>query len=243
MKSFDGADQKQRPLPIGRILGGLVAVVLLISVGRQVGGRLPQFAEWVDGLGVWGPAVFVAGYAGATVAFVPGSVLTLAAGAIFGFVRGVAYVMIGATLGASLAFLVARYIARGAIERRLEGNRRFAAIDRAVGREGRKIVFLLRLSPVFPFNLLNYALGLTNVRFVDYFIACLGMIPGTLLYIYYGKLAGDVAQLAGGAAVGRGPEYYAVLGLGLLTTVVVTTIVTRTARRALQEATGRLDTP
>ena len=137
MKSFDGADQKQRPLPIGRILGGLVAVVLLISVGRQVGGRLPQFAEWVDGLGVWGPAVFVAGYAGATVAFVPGSVLTLAAGAIFGFVRGVAYVMIGATLGASLAFLVARYIARGAIEQRLEGNRRFAAIDRAVGREGR----------------------------------------------------------------------------------------------------------
>ena len=220
-----------------------MAVVLLISVGRQVGGRLPQFAEWVDGLGVWGPAVFIAGYAGATVAFVPGSVLTLAAGAIFGLVRGVAYVMVGATLGASLAFLVARYIARGAIEQRLDGNRRFAAIDRAVGREGRKIVFLLRLSPVFPFNLLNYALGLTNVRFADYFIACLGMIPGTLLYIYYGKLAGDVAQLAGGTAVDRGAEYYAVLALGLVATIVVTTIVTRTARRALQEATGELETP
>ena len=243
MESIDGAAQKQRPLPIGRILGGLVAVVLLISVGRQVGGRLPQFAAWVDGLGVWGPAVFIAGYAGATVAFVPGSVLTLAAGAIFGLMRGVAYVMVGATLGASLAFLVARYIARGAIEQRLEGNRRFAAIDRAVGREGRKIVFLLRLSPVFPFNLLNYALGLTNVRFVDYFIACLGMIPGTLLYIYYGKLAGDIAQLAGGTAVDRGGEYYAVLILGLVATVVVTTIVTRTARQALQDATGELDSP
>lgn len=243
MESIDGAAQKQRPLPIGRILGGLVAVVLLISVGRQVGGRLPQFAAWVDGLGVWGPAVFIAGYAGATVAFVPGSVLTLAAGAIFGLMRGVAYVMVGATLGASLAFLVARYIARGAIEQRLEGNRRFAAIDRAVGREGRKIVFLLRLSPVFPFNLLNYALGLTNVRFVDYFIACLGMIPGTLLYIYYGKLAGDIAQLAGGTAVDRGGEYYAVLILGLVATVVVTTIVTRTARQALREATGELETP
>ena len=241
MANMDSAVQTPRPIPIARILFGLVTVVLLVSIGRQVGGRLPQFAQWVDGLGIWGPVVFVAGYAGATVAFVPGSVLTLAAGAIFGLVRGVAYVMVGATIGASLAFLVARYIARSAIEQRLQGNNRFAAIDRAVGREGRKIVFLLRLSPVFPFNLLNYALGLTNVRFIDYFIACLGMIPGSLLYIYYGKLAGDVAQLAGGAAVGRGAEYYAVLLLGLVATVVVTTIVTRTARRALQEATGTLD--
>ena len=241
MANMDSAVQTPRPIPIARILFGLVTIVLLVSIGRQVGGRLPQFAQWVDGLGIWGPVVFVAGYAGATVAFVPGSVLTLAAGAIFGLVRGVAYVMVGATIGASLAFLVARYIARSAIEQRLQGNNRFAAIDRAVGREGRKIVFLLRLSPVFPFNLLNYALGLTNVRFIDYFIACLGMIPGSLLYIYYGKLAGDVAQLAGGAAVGRGAEYYAVLLLGLVATVVVTTIVTRTARRALQEATGTLD--
>jgi len=99
----------------------------------------------------------------------------------------------------------------------------------------------LRLSPVFPFNLLNYALGLTSVRFVDYFIACIGMIPGTLLYIYYGKVAGDVARLAGGAPGGRGAEYYGVLALGLAATVLVTTLVTRTARRALQEATGGLD--
>ena len=243
MENSDSTAAKPNPIPIARILFGLVVLVLLISVGRQVGGRLPQFAEWVDSLGLWGPAVFIAGYAGATVAFVPGSVLTLAAGAIFGLVRGVAYVMVGATVGASLAFLVARYIARGAIEQRLEGNSRFTAIDHAVGREGLKIVFLLRLSPVFPFNLLNYALGLTNVRFTDYFIACLGMIPGTLLYIYYGKLAGDVARLAGGTAVDRGAEYYAVLLLGLVATVVATTIVTRTARRALQEATGGLNTP
>ena len=243
MNNGDSAAPTPNPIPIARILFGLMAVVLLLSVGRQVGGRLPEFAQWVDGLGVWGPVVFIAGYAGATVAFVPGSVLTLAAGAIFGLVRGVAYVLVGATIGASLAFLVARYIARDAIEQWLEGNLRFAAIDRAVGREGLKIVFLLRLSPVFPFNLLNYALGLTKVRFADYFIACLGMIPGTLLYIYYGKLAGDVARLAGGTAVGRGAEYYAVLGLGLVATVVVTTIVTRTARRALEEATGGLDSP
>ena len=125
---------------------GLVVVILLISVGRQVGGRLPQFAEWVANLGILGPIIFIAGYAGATVAFVPGSVLTLAAGAIFGLAQGVTYVMLGAALGACLAFLVARYFARTAIEQRLSRHSSFAAIDRAIGREGRKIVFLLRFS-------------------------------------------------------------------------------------------------
>jgi len=238
---MDAARRTGTPFPVGRILFGLVAIALFVSIGREVGGRLPRFAEWVDGLGFWGPAVFITGYIGATVAFVPGSVLTLGAGAIFGLVKGTAYVMVGATIGASLAFLVARYIARGIIEDRFQGNDRFVAVDRAVGREGLKIVLLLRLSPVFPFNLLNYALGLTSVRFVDYFIACIGMVPGTLLYIYYGKVAGDVARLAGGATVGRGAEYYGVLALGLAATILVTTLVTRTARRALQEATGGLD--
>ena len=227
-----------KPRPIGPILAGLFVMVALVAGGRAVGGLLPQFVAWVDGLGFWGPVVFMAGYAGATIAFVPGSVLTLAAGAIFGLVNGTVYVLTAATIGASLAFLVARYGARSAIEHRLEGNRRFAAIDRAIGYQGLKIVVLLRLSPVFPFNLLNYALGLTTVRFIDYFIASLAMLPGTLLYIYYGKLVGDVAQLAGGAAVERGGEYYAVLVLGLAATVSVTTVVTRIARRALREATG-----
>jgi uncharacterized membrane protein YdjX (TVP38/TMEM64 family) len=150
----------------------------------------------------------------------------------------VPYVFLAAVLGASAAFLVARYLARAAIERRLAGNRRFAAIDRAVGIQGRKLVFLLRLSPVFPFNLLNYALGLTSVRFVDYVVASVGMLPGTFLYVYYGKLVGDLAALAGGAAVEKGTGYYLVLALGLAATIVVTTLVTRTAQRALKEATG-----
>jgi len=199
---------------------------------------LPQFVTWVESLGVWGPVVFVAGYVVAAVAFVPGSILTLAAGAIFGLGKGIAIVFIAALLGASAAFLVARYVARPVIERRLAGNRRFAAIDRAVGAQGRKIVFLLRLSPVFPFNLLNYALGLTKVRFFDFFMASVGMLPGTVLYVYYGKLAGDVAALAGGSSGAKGPEYYAVLALGLIATLVVTTIVTRIARRALQDVAG-----
>ncbi|MGH7534747.1 MAG: TVP38/TMEM64 family protein, partial [Gemmatimonadales bacterium] len=146
-------------------------------------------------------------------------------------------VFIAATLGASAAFLVSRYLARGAIERRLAGNARFAAIDRAIGRQGRKIVLLLRLSPVFPFNLLNYGLGLTQVRFTDYLIASIGMLPGTVLYVYYGKVVGDVARLAGGVDLAKGPAYYAVLGVGLIATILVTTVVTRTARRALRELT------
>lgn len=220
-------------------LASIAAAVAAVAVlARSLGDYVPQFAVWVNGLGVWGPVVFILGYAAATVAFLPGSLLTLAAGAIFGLGAGVAYVFVAATLGASAAFLVSRYVARRAVEARLAGNPRFAAIDRAVAAQGRKIVFLLRLSPVFPFNLLNYALGLTDVRFVDYFVASVGMLPGTLLYVYYGKLAGDVAALAGGAPVRKDAAYYAVLGLGLVATVVVTTIVTRIARRALREATN-----
>ena len=225
-------------LPLGRIGLGIAAVVALIMLGRQVGAYVPQFALWVDRLGIWGPIVFIVGYAAATVAFVPGSILTLAAGAVFGLGKGVLYVFVAAVLGSSAAFLVSRHLARAVIEQRLAGNARFAAIDRAVSAQGRKIVFLLRLSPVFPFNLLNYALGLTNVRFVDYLVASVGMIPGTLVYVYYGKLAGDVAALAGGAAVQKGAAYYAVLVLGLTATVLVTALVTRTARRALRGVTG-----
>jgi uncharacterized membrane protein YdjX (TVP38/TMEM64 family) len=228
---------ERRPLPLARILLAAGTLAILIVAGRRLAALIPEFAAWVESLGVWGPIVFVAGYVLATVAFVPGSLLTLGAGAIFGLGQGTALVLIAATLGASAAFLVSRYLARSVVERRLAGNPRFAAIDRAVGREGRKIVLLLRLSPVFPFNLLNYALGLTRVRFGDYVIASLGMLPGTLLYVYYGKVIGDVARLAGGGAVPKGWAYYTVLALGLAATIAVTTVVTRIARRALEEAT------
>lgn len=219
-----------------KVLAALAVVAVLVLLGREAGGYVQQFAKWVESLGVWGPIAFMAGYAVAAVAFVPGSLLTLAAGAIFGLGKGTVYVLIGASLGAALAFLVSRYIARGWIEKKLKGNERFAAIDRAVGKQGLKIVTLMRLSPIFPFNLLNYALGLTKVRFIDYLIASLGMLPGTFLYVFYGKAAGDVAALAaGGAQQEKGVGDWIVLGLGLLATIVVTAIVTRIARRALQE--------
>ena len=228
----------RRGAPVGRVLGALVAVGALVALGRVAGAEIPRFAAWVNGLGIWGPVVFVLGYAAAVVAFAPGSVLTLAAGAIFGLVEGAVLVFVAAVLGSCAAFLVARYVARAAVERRLAHEPRFAAIDRAVGREGRKIVFLLRLSPVFPYTLLNYLLGLTRIGFADYVLASIGMIPGTVLYVYYGKLAGDVAALAGGAAAARGPGYWAILAVGLAATVAVTWVVTRTATRALREATG-----
>lgn len=229
----------RRPSAIRRtVLRGLLvvaALAVLLLAGRYLGGYVPRFAAWVDGLGLWGPVVFMLGYAVATVAFIPGSLLTLAAGAIFGLVRGTAFVLVGASLGACAAFLVARYVARRAVERKLEGHPRFHAIDRAVGREGLKIVTLLRLSPVFPFNLLNYSLGLTRVRFRDYLLACLGMLPGTFLYIYYGKALGSLAAVAGGAEVERGWGHWLVLGLGLVATVLVTLFITRIARRALTQ--------
>jgi len=227
-----------RSLPWARILIGAALVAAFLVLGKTVGGYVPRFAAWVDSLGSLGPFVFVIGYACAVVAFVPGSLPSLFGGAIFGLAKGVFLVFIAATLGASLAFLVSRHLVRAPIERRIAGNPRFAAVDRAIERQGRRIVFLLRLSPVFPFSLLNYALGLTRVRFGDYVVASVGMLPGTLLYVYYGHVLGLAAALAGGAAHESGAADYALLGLGLVATIVVTTIVTRIARRALAEATG-----
>jgi uncharacterized membrane protein YdjX (TVP38/TMEM64 family) len=224
-----------------RVAIGIVALLAIVLFGRVAGGYLPAFTGWVEAQGVWGPVIFIAGYALATVAAVPGALLTLAAGAIFGIAGGVVYVFLGAVIGSSLAFLIARYVARPAVERRLASHARFEQIDRAIGERGRKIVFLLRLSPALPFNVMNYALGITRVRFVDYLIASVGMLPGTLLYVYSGQVAGDVAVLATGAGVERGTGYYVVLALGLLATAIVTVWVTRIARNALRQETGADD--
>lgn len=223
---------------LAKLAVGLAALLLLFLLARELGGEVPRFAAWVGSLGAWAPLVFVLGYAAAVVGLVPGSLLTLAGGAVFGLLRGSLYVFVGATLGSAGAFLVARHLARRAVERRIARHRGFASIDRAVAEQGLKIVLLLRLSPVFPFNLLNYGLGLTRVRFRDYLIASLGMIPGTVLYVYYGWVAGDVAALAGGAAPEKSGFDYAIQALGLLATVAVTLLITRIARRALAEVTA-----
>jgi uncharacterized membrane protein YdjX (TVP38/TMEM64 family) len=188
----------------------------------------------IDNLGSVGAFAFIALYIIATVAFLPGSILTLGAGVVFGVVWGSLYVFIGATLGATAAFLVGRYLARSWVASKIEGNKKFAAIDRAVGREGLKIVLLTRLSPVFPFNLLNYAFGITGVSLKDYFIGSVGMIPGTIMYVYIGSLAGSLARI--GTDQPTNPTVqWAIRIIGFIATVTVTVYVTRIAKKALEQ--------
>ena len=219
------------------VITGLAAAGTLLLLGRQAAHLFPAVVSRVEALGSWGPVAFVLIYAVAVVTLVPASVLTLAAGALFGIVRGTAFTLLGAVLGSAAAFLIARHLARAPVERRLLGDPRFAAIDRAIGDRGFLVVFLLRLSPIFPFSLLNYALGLTRVRFKDYLLAFAGTVPGTLLYTYSGRVAGEVAVAAGGGASGGGWGRWILLLAGLLATVGATAIVTRAARRALAERT------
>lgn len=230
-----GPTESRRPSAL-KLLLGAAALVAVLALARVAGGYVPALAEWVDGLGVWGPAAFILAYVVAAVLFVPGALLTLAGGAIFGLAKGTLYVFIAAALGSGAAFLVSRYLARSWVEGQLTRSPRFASVDRAVAENGLRITFLLRLSPVFPFNFMNYALGLTRVSFRDYMLASFGMLPGTLLYVYYGRVIGDVATLAGGVETERGAGYYVVTLLGLAATIAVTAIVTRIARRALAEA-------
>nr|WP_317619181.1 TVP38/TMEM64 family protein [Laspinema sp. D3c] len=190
---------------------------------------------WIEGLGVVGGIAFIGIYIAATVAFLPGSILTLGAGVVFGVVLGSVYVLIGATLGAIAAFLVGRYLARGWINQKIEGNQKFGAIDKAVAREGLKIVLLTRLSPIFPFNLLNYAFGITGVSLKDYALGSIGMIPGTVMYVYIGSLAGDLARIGTENQPTNATLQWVIRILGLLATVAVTLYVTRIARQALEE--------
>jgi len=229
------AARSSRTTTLLRVAAALAATAALYWLGRQVGDQVPRFTAWVDSLGFWGPLIYCVGYVIATIAFVPCSLLTLAAGAVFGLWEGTALVLVSATIGSSLAFLIARRVARGAVERRIAGDPRFAAIDRAVAEQGRRVVFLMRLSPIFPYNLLNYALGLTRVRFVDYFVASIGMLPGTFLYVYVGKGIGSLAALGAGQRLESGPGRTALLIVGLVATILVTALVTRAARRALAE--------
>jgi uncharacterized membrane protein YdjX (TVP38/TMEM64 family) len=223
---------------LGRVsitLGILAVVVIVWWGGRAVAPHLLPLIDDVQALGPLAPVAFVAIYAFAMVALIPASVLTLAGGAVFGVAYGVLWAMIGSTLGSTTAFLIGRYVARRAVKRRLASMPRFAAIERAVSEHGRRIVFLLRLSPIAPFNFLNYALGVTTISVVDFMVASIGTIPGTIVYAYAGKVAGEALVFAGTAQVPRNASYYAVLVAGLAATVVATTVVTRTARRALRD--------
>lgn len=207
----------------------------ILFAARQFGsGPLRELLQWISGLGSTAPLVFIPLYIVACVLFIPGSILTLSAGFLFGVVRGSIYVSVAATLGATLAFLMGRYFARQWVAARLANYPKFKAVDEAVAREGWKIVALTRLSPVFPFNLLNYGFGLTDVGLRDYVIASwAGTLPGTILYVYLGSLAEDLTRVATGDGE-RTPAVWAFYAIGLLATVAVTVYVTRVSNQALK---------
>jgi uncharacterized membrane protein YdjX (TVP38/TMEM64 family) len=210
----------------------VVAGTLLLPVRRY----LVDALEWTQSLGAWGPIFVALFYIVASVFLLPGSVLTLGAGFLFGVPVGLLSAWTGATLGACAAFLVGRTLARDWVARKVSGNPKFAAVDEAVGREGFKIVLLLRLSPVFPFNFLNYALGLTKVSFGKYALASLiGMLPGGLMYVYFGSAARSLADVAAGKVQG-GWAGQAFFWVGLVATLIVAGFVTRLARNSLKEA-------
>ncbi len=215
-----------------------VAVALILTALILLGRLLPlqdlaaTLEEWISGLGHFGPVIFVALYVLATVLFVPGIVLTVAAGAIFGILLGTILVSLGSTLGAAAAFLIARYLARRQVADLVRRRPRLAAIDAAIGEGGWRIVALLRLSPVVPFNLQNYLYGLTPVGFGRYVLASwIAMLPGTVMYVYIGHVTGTA--LAGGRE--RSWIEWMLLGAGLLATIAVSIYVTILARRKLRE--------
>lgn len=228
-------NSKLKYVGIAVIIAGLLASTQLINLQEILTNTL----QWINDLGPSAAIVFIIIYMVATVFFFPASILTLGAGIIFDIFLGSLYVFIAASVGASLAFLVGRYIARGWVEKRIEGNPRFKAIDQAVAEEGMKIVLLTRLSPIFPFNLLNYAYGLTKVTFRDYVIGTLGILPGTIMYVYVGSLAKDLATLGSEEVTAPSEIQWAIRIIGFIATVAVTIYVTKIAKKALAQ---RVDT-
>ncbi|MBI5060575.1 TVP38/TMEM64 family protein [candidate division KSB1 bacterium] len=219
-----------------------IILVILAAAGFAIW-KLPvaawflEMVGWIQGQGVVGYAVYVAVYTLGAVLFFPGSVLTFGAGFAWGVVLGTILVSVASMTGASAAFLIGRYLTHDWVEGKVAGNERFQRIYYAVANRGFKIVILTRLSPLFPFSLQNYAYGLTGVSFRDYFVASwIGMLPGTIMYVYIGSLFTELAQLASKNRpdVSGSKIFYII---GLVITVVVTVYITRIARKALQEET------
>jgi len=220
-----------------RIASIVVILICAILLARLL--PMDQIVRWltttIEGLGIWGPIVFGLVYIVATLMFVPGSALTLAAGLLFGLAGGTAVVSVASTTSAAFAFLIARYLARGAVEGMAGKSPRFAAIDKAIGEGGWKIIAMLRLSPAMPFSLGNYLFGLTRVKFWPYVLTSwLFMLPGTFMYVYLGYI-GSAGLTAAGGQSSRPPAQWALLIVGLIATIGVTVYVTRLARRAIAQ--------
>lgn len=212
----------------------IVFLALLVAVAvLPIQPWLAAGTQWIETHRMLAWVAYVGAYVVATVLLMPGSVITLVAGFVFGLPLGIALVSAGSVLGAVSAFLVGRFFAREWVAQRIAKLPRLHALDMATHHEGFTIVFLARLSPVFPFNLLNYAFGLTAVRLRDYFLASwIGMLPGTILYVYLGSVAKDLTELIRGD-IQSGLAGRVLLLAGLAATLVLTVLITRKATRAL----------
>jgi uncharacterized membrane protein YdjX (TVP38/TMEM64 family) len=215
----------------------VVAVVVVSAkyLGIQEGVR--RMLQYIHGLGPWAPLAYVVFYAVASVFAIPGSLLTLSGGFLFGLSAGILCVSVGGTLGATLAFVVGRYLLRGWIVEKVGNNPKFQALDEAVAREGWKIVLLARLCPIFPFPVTNYGLSITRVPLKQYVLASwVGMLPATVVLVYIGSLASSLASLGTGGRT-RTPLEWTLYAVGLLMAIVIVIYITRLAKRALQEKT------
>lgn len=207
-------------------LAGIVAAYALLPVAEWI----EMFRAWIESLGPVGWFVFMAVYAVAVFALVPGSFLTLAAGVAFGL-WGFPLVAGGAIMGAALAFLAGRYLVRDRVRAAISERPRLRAIDTAIGEEGWKIVALMRLSPLVPFSLQNWVFGATSVGFLPYFLATsFGILPGTLLYVWIGSLGGAAASAEDADSL-----KFVFFGIGILATLIVTVLVGRKASAKLKE--------
>jgi len=216
---------------ITRAVGIAVPLVFGLLVGRLLTPWLPQFAAWVHTMGAWAPFAFVGAYIVAVVLMLPAFLLTMVAGAVFGMVKGSALVMTGAIIGGTTAFLLGRYVARDQVAKRVAKNATLAAIDRVVGEDGLRLVFLLRLSPVVPFVLTNYALGVTRVKLRDFVLGTFGLTPIVLVYAAFGSASG-----AGPRPDGSSPISGKIMVAAVIVTVALALFLTRVAQRALNEA-------
>ncbi|MBH8562642.1 TVP38/TMEM64 family protein [Nostoc sp. CENA67] len=217
----------------------IVATLIILAQHFQLQEFLHKSVIWVESLGTLGPIAYMVIYNLATLLFIPGSVLTLKGGCLFGVFWGSVYVLIAAMLGATLAFLIGRYLSRDWVSRQIDKHPKFKAINVAVAKEGWKIVLLTRLSPIFPFNLLNYAFGVTQVSLKDYILGSLGIIPGTVMYVYIGSLAGNLAMIntPNQPSSSQAQIWQWVMRVvGLIATVAVTVYMTKVAQKALNES-------
>jgi len=217
------------------IIVAVVTLVVILVWRLPVSHWIVSLADQLRGMGAAGVALFIAVYVIAEVALLPGSLFTLAAGFAYGPVGGLLVASPASVLAATVAFLLGRTVLRDWIRTRIARYPKARALDKAIGTNSFKLILLLRLSPVIPFNILNYALGLSDAKVGRYVVASfIGMLPGTWMYVYLGSLATTAAGLTD-ASRGGGPQRLALTLAGLAATVIVVVLVTRSAQRALEE--------